>query len=44
MFEPEYRVGLRVLREKIGTWSTLKVVIPAIFKLHSNISAATIRK
>lgn len=32
MFEPEYRVGLRVLREKIGTWSTLKIVIPAIFK------------
>ena len=32
MFEPEYRIGLRVLREKIGTWSTLKVVIFAIFK------------
>jgi hypothetical protein len=32
MFEPEYRDGLRVLREKIGTWSTLKIVIPAIFK------------
>jgi predicted ArsR family transcriptional regulator len=32
MFEPEYRIGLRVLRETIGTWSTLKVVILAIFK------------
>jgi hypothetical protein len=31
MFEPEYRVGFRVLREKIGRLgSTLKVVIPAI--------------
>lgn len=32
MFEPEYRIGLRVLRETIGTWPTLKFVIPAIFK------------
>jgi len=32
MFEPEYRIGLRVLREKVGTWPTLKIVIPAILK------------
>jgi hypothetical protein len=32
MFEPEYRVGLGVLREKVGTWSALKIAIPAIFK------------
>lgn len=32
MFEPEYRVGFQVLREEIGLWSTLKVVIPAIFR------------
>ena len=32
MFEPEYRVGFRVLREEIGLVSTLKVAIPAFFK------------
>jgi hypothetical protein len=32
MFEPEYRIGFRVLRETLGTWPTLKIVIPAIFK------------
>ena len=32
MFEPEYRIGLRVLREKLGTWPTLKLVIPALLK------------
>jgi hypothetical protein len=32
MFEPEYRVGFRVLTEQIALWPTLKVVIPATLK------------
>lgn len=31
MLAPEYRVGFRVLREKIGLWCTLSVAIPAYF-------------
>jgi hypothetical protein len=29
---PEYRVGFRVLREKIGSWASLSIAIPALFK------------
>jgi hypothetical protein len=32
MLAPEYRVGFRVLREKIGLWAALSIVIPAFFK------------
>jgi len=32
MLAPEYRVGLRVLREKIGLWTALSIAIPAFFK------------
>jgi len=32
MLAPEYRVGFRVLREKIGPWAALSIVIPAFFK------------
>jgi hypothetical protein len=31
MFAPEYPVGFRVLREKIGLWATLGIAIPACF-------------
>jgi len=37
MFEPEYKVGFRVLKKEIGLCSTLKVVVPTAFKsLRSN--------
>jgi hypothetical protein len=32
MLAPEYRVGFRVLREKIGLWASLSIAIPAFFK------------
>jgi uncharacterized membrane-anchored protein YhcB (DUF1043 family) len=32
MLTPEYRVGFRVLREKIGSWTLLSMAIPAFFK------------
>jgi hypothetical protein len=32
MLAPEYRVGFRVLREKIGLWTALNVAISAFFK------------
>ena len=32
MLEPEYRIGLLVLKKEIGIWSTMKVVITAAFK------------
>ena len=32
MFEPEYRIGFRVLRKQLGLRSTLKAVIPAALK------------
>ena len=32
MLAPEYRVGFRVLREKIGSWATLRCAIPAFLK------------
>ena len=32
MFEPEYRVGFQILREKIGLGPTLGVVVPAVLK------------
>jgi hypothetical protein len=32
MLAPEYRVGFRVLREKIGLWAALNIAIPAFFK------------
>jgi hypothetical protein len=32
MLAPEYRVGFRVLREKIGSWAALSIAIPAFFK------------
>jgi len=32
MFEPEYRIGFRVLREQLGLRLTLKAVIPAALK------------
>jgi uncharacterized membrane-anchored protein YhcB (DUF1043 family) len=32
VFAPEYRVGFRVLREKIGSWALLSIAIPAFFK------------
>jgi hypothetical protein len=31
MLTPEYRVGFRVLREKIGLWTALTIAIPAFF-------------
>ena len=32
MFDPEYKIGFQVLKEKIGLCYTLKVIIPAFFK------------
>lgn len=32
MLAPEYRVGFRVLQEKIGLWAALSIAIPAFFK------------
>jgi len=32
MLAPEYRVGFRVLREKIGSWAALTIAIPAFLK------------
>ena len=32
MFEPEYRIGFRVLKKQLGLWSTLKAIIPAVLK------------
>ena len=32
MLAPEYRVGFRVVREKIGPWAALIITIPAFFK------------
>ena len=32
MFEPEYRVGFRVLRQEVGLGDTFRIVIPAVLK------------
>jgi hypothetical protein len=32
MLAPEYRVGFRVLRKKIGLWAALSIALPAFFK------------
>ena len=32
MLAPEYRVGFRVLQEKIGLWAALSIAIPAFLK------------
>ena len=32
MLAPEYRVGLRVLQNKIGLWPALSIAVPAFFK------------
>ena len=35
MLSPEYRVGFRVLKEKIGLWSTLRIAFSALLKSSS---------
>jgi hypothetical protein len=32
MLAPEYRIGFQVLREKIGSWTSFSIAIPAFFK------------